>query len=90
MNMIYAVHRLFRDNHSETARHALEDGTRRGVVVGFEHTWTEKEHIMSNTLFELQSKAKYWCFQPRPQQYSHFDFQVESLDEKIDTFANGS
>ena len=44
---------------------------------------------MSNTLFELQSKAKYWCFQPRPERYSHFDFQVGSINEKIDTFANG-
>jgi hypothetical protein len=74
----------------ENASHALGDETHLGTVVGFEHTWTEKEHIMSNTLFELQSKAKYWCFQPRPEQYSHFDFQVGSLDEKIDTFANGS
>ncbi|WP_273837847.1 hypothetical protein [Halococcus sp. PRR34] len=75
---------------SETASHALGDETHLGTVVGFEHIWTEKEHIMSNTLFELQSKAKYWCFQPRPQRYSHFDFQVGSLDGKIDTFANGS
>ena len=75
---------------SETASHALGDETHLGTVVGFDHTWTEKDHIMSNTLFELQSKVKYWCFQPRPEQYSHFDFQVGSLDEMIDTFANGS
>jgi hypothetical protein len=82
------THQSVWDN--ETASHAFGDETHLGTVVGFEHVWHEKEHIMSNALFELQSKAKYWCFQPRPERYSYFDFQVGSLDEKIDTFANGS
>jgi hypothetical protein len=73
---------------SETASHALGEKTRLGTVVGFEHAWNEKEHIMSNTLFELQSKARYWCFQPRPEKYSYYDFKIRSLDEKINAFAD--
>lgn len=73
---------------SETADHALGDETHLGVVVGFEHVWNEKEHIMSNTLYELQSTAKYWCFQSQPENYSYYDFRVGSVDETIDTFAN--
>jgi hypothetical protein len=74
---------------SETASHALGDETYLGVIVDFEHAWNEKEHIMSNSLFELRSKAKYWCFQPCPEKYSYYDFEVRSLDEDIETFANG-
>jgi hypothetical protein len=72
-----------------TASYALGDETYLGTVVGFEHVWNEKEHIMSGGLFELQSKARYWCFQPRPDRYSHYDFQIQPIREVIDTFANG-
>jgi hypothetical protein len=75
---------------SDTATRVLNEQTRLGTVVGFEHAWNEKEHIMSNSLFELQSQARYWCFQPRPEMYSYCDFEIRSLDENIDTFANGT
>ena len=73
-----------------TASHALGDETRLGVVVGFEHRWNEKEYIMSGGVHALQSQAHYWCFRPRPEKYDYYDFQVMSIDENIDTFANGS
>jgi hypothetical protein len=75
---------------SDTATRVLNEQTRLGAVVGFEHAWNQKEHIMSNSLFELQSQARYWCFQPRPEMYSYYDFEIRSLDENIDTFANGT
>jgi len=89
------VHTYDLDDHtyqsvwdSETTDHALGDETYLGVVVGFEHAWNEKEHIMSGGLFELQSQAKYWCFQPQPEKYSYYDFRVGSVEGTIDTFAN--
>lgn len=75
------------DEH--TASHALGDETCLGVVVGFEHTWNEKEYIMSGGPYELQSQAHYWCFRPRPDKYSYYDYLIMSLEECIDMFANG-
>lgn len=71
----------------DTASHELGNETRLGVVVGFEHRWREQEYIMSGGIHELHSQAKYWCFKPRPDKYSHYDYQLMSLDENIDTFS---
>lgn len=72
--------------NKNTATHSIGEETRLGTVVGFEHRWNEQEYIMSGGIHELHSQARYWCFKPQPDKYSHYDFQLMSLDESIDIF----
>lgn len=79
-----------RNHHSETARHALGDKIRRGVVVGFEHAWNEKEHIMDNTLYvRTPVEGEVLVLPAASGAILIFRLPGGSINEKIDTFTNG-